>query len=269
MHFNDGTRNQRKLCGWRGRKGDLRWRPCLRHKNVKLYTLFKAEDPENDTLTGGTWLYRKYMEVPPGGVLSRQRNLHWICFLFYFSPEINKPDLSQHSFIMSIKTEPNVRGPYHVGLPLRCYLCRVGSGVWSVVPTPLHAWSGDPRSALNNVSCLGWLYFVMPWCSCVDVLVFVVWNSCALLTVECCGLDESWGPVSQAPQDRGWCGLSIGTTRVHSTGEALWANTSCMDHTKSPLVIYLRGNPASVVMTLGTYMRSLLLDMKENVRALL
>ena len=49
-----------------GRKGeDLRGRPCLRHENLKLYTLFKTEDPENDTPTVGTSLYRKYMEVPP------------------------------------------------------------------------------------------------------------------------------------------------------------------------------------------------------------
>ena len=42
--------------------------PCLRSENVKLYTLFKTEDPENDTLTVGTSLYRKYMGVlpPPG-----------------------------------------------------------------------------------------------------------------------------------------------------------------------------------------------------------
>ena len=31
---------------------------------VNLYTLFKTEDPENDTLTVGTSLYRKYMGVP-------------------------------------------------------------------------------------------------------------------------------------------------------------------------------------------------------------
>ena len=37
----------------------------MRHKSVKLYTLFKTEDPENDTLMGGTSLYRKYMGVPP------------------------------------------------------------------------------------------------------------------------------------------------------------------------------------------------------------
>ena len=38
---------------------------CLRHKNVKSYTLFKTENPENDTLTGGTSLHtRKYMGVP-------------------------------------------------------------------------------------------------------------------------------------------------------------------------------------------------------------
>ena len=50
--------------------------PCSRHKrfkccykekisrddpeNVKLYTLFKTEDPENDTMTVGMSLYRKY-----------------------------------------------------------------------------------------------------------------------------------------------------------------------------------------------------------------
>ena len=49
----------------RGRKEDLKGRPCLRHENVKLYTLFKTEDPEGDTLTVGTSLYREYMGVPP------------------------------------------------------------------------------------------------------------------------------------------------------------------------------------------------------------
>ena len=39
----------------------------LRHKNVKLYTLFKTDDPENDTLTGGTSLYMKHMGVIPPG----------------------------------------------------------------------------------------------------------------------------------------------------------------------------------------------------------
>ena len=249
--------------------------PCLRHKNVKLYTLFKTEGPENDTLTGGTSLYRKYMEVLPGGlceVAELAVNLFPVLLLSRDQQTGSESALVHHvdqdraqrtrSCWSSTSMLPFV-GSGRVGSG------RVGSGVWSVVPTPLHAWSGDPRSALNNVSCLGWLYFVMPWCSCVDVLVFVVWNSFALLTVECCGLDESWGPVSQAPQDRGWCGFSIGATRVHSTSKPLWANTSCMDHTKSLLVIYLRGNPTSVFITLGTYMRSLLWDMKENVRALL
>ena len=47
MHFNEGARNRRKLCDRRGKKKeDLRGRPCLRHENVKLYTLFKTEDPE-------------------------------------------------------------------------------------------------------------------------------------------------------------------------------------------------------------------------------
>ena len=64
-HFNEGARNQRKLCDERGRKGDLQGRPCLRHENLKMYTLFKTEDPENDTLTVGTSLPRKYMGVPP------------------------------------------------------------------------------------------------------------------------------------------------------------------------------------------------------------
>ena len=32
---------------------------------MKLYTLFKTEDSENDSLTVGTSLYRKYMGVPP------------------------------------------------------------------------------------------------------------------------------------------------------------------------------------------------------------
>ena len=32
---------------------------------VTLYTLFKTDDPENDTLTVRTSLYRKYMGVPP------------------------------------------------------------------------------------------------------------------------------------------------------------------------------------------------------------
>ena len=64
-HSNEGTRNQRKLCDRRGRKGEnLRGWPCLRHENVKLYTLFKTEDPENDTLTVVT-LYKKYMGVRP------------------------------------------------------------------------------------------------------------------------------------------------------------------------------------------------------------
>ena len=58
----------------KGRKGDLRWLLC--HKNVKLYTLFKTEDPENNTLTGGMSLYRKYMWVnppppPPPGIRRR------------------------------------------------------------------------------------------------------------------------------------------------------------------------------------------------------
>ena len=44
---------------------DLRGRPCSRHENLKMYTLFKTEDPENDTLTVGTSLPRKYMGVPP------------------------------------------------------------------------------------------------------------------------------------------------------------------------------------------------------------
>ena len=66
MHSNEGARNQRKLCDRRGRKGeDLHRRPCLRHENVQLYTLFKTEDPQNDTLTVGTSLYMKYMAVPP------------------------------------------------------------------------------------------------------------------------------------------------------------------------------------------------------------
>ena len=43
----------------------MQGRPCLRHENLKMYTLFKTEDPENDTLTVGTSLPRKYMGVPP------------------------------------------------------------------------------------------------------------------------------------------------------------------------------------------------------------
>ena len=44
----------------------MRGRPCLRQENVKLYTLFKTEDPENDTLTGGTSLYiGNIWEYPP------------------------------------------------------------------------------------------------------------------------------------------------------------------------------------------------------------
>ena len=31
---------------------------------MKFYTLVETEDPENDTLTVGTSLYRKYMGVP-------------------------------------------------------------------------------------------------------------------------------------------------------------------------------------------------------------
>ena len=47
MHFNEGAQSQRKLCDRRGRKGEDLWgRPCLRHENVKLYTLFKTEDPD-------------------------------------------------------------------------------------------------------------------------------------------------------------------------------------------------------------------------------
>ena len=92
MHFNKGAWNQWKLCDWRGRKGeDLQGRPCLRHKNVKLYTLFKTEDPENDTLTVGTSLYRKYMGVPPlreeglGLVVWRYTVLSWQLCMHYWA----------------------------------------------------------------------------------------------------------------------------------------------------------------------------------------
>ena len=48
-------------------KGEKRrriaWTTVFRHENVKLYALFKTEDPGNDTLTVGTSLYRKYMGV--------------------------------------------------------------------------------------------------------------------------------------------------------------------------------------------------------------
>ena len=40
--------------------------------NVTLYTLFKTEDPENDTLMGGTSLYRKSMEAPHGVFMKRK-----------------------------------------------------------------------------------------------------------------------------------------------------------------------------------------------------
>ena len=49
-HLNEGTRNQRKLCGWGGRSGveDRRgWQ--LARNELKLY-------PKNDTLSGGTSL---------------------------------------------------------------------------------------------------------------------------------------------------------------------------------------------------------------------
>ena len=42
---------------------DLQGRPCSRKE---LYTLLKTGDPENDTLSGGMSLYRKYVEYPPG-----------------------------------------------------------------------------------------------------------------------------------------------------------------------------------------------------------
>ena len=48
----------------RGKKGEDGDDPVLRHENVKLCTLFKRENPENDTLTVGTSLYRKYIGVP-------------------------------------------------------------------------------------------------------------------------------------------------------------------------------------------------------------
>ena len=88
MHFNEGTHNQWKLCDRKGKKEDLPGRLCLRHENVKLYTLFKtgrtlkiipwlAEhwglwgrstrccDHQNGCKeTSGTSPYRKYMRVP-------------------------------------------------------------------------------------------------------------------------------------------------------------------------------------------------------------
>ena len=36
---------------------DLRGWLCWWHENVKLYTLFKREDPENDTLSDRTSLF--------------------------------------------------------------------------------------------------------------------------------------------------------------------------------------------------------------------
>ena len=74
-----GAQNQQKLCDWRERKGeDLRWRPCLGHENVKLYTPCKMDNPENDTMMGGTSPHRKYSvwstssptlpPTPPGNI---------------------------------------------------------------------------------------------------------------------------------------------------------------------------------------------------------
>ena len=87
----NGTRNQRKLCDRRGRKGGLGGPPCLRHENVKLYTLFKTENPENETLTVGTSLKRKYMGVPPpgGGALAPSLlSNSFLCGVFFFPRDI-------------------------------------------------------------------------------------------------------------------------------------------------------------------------------------
>ena len=52
MHFNEGARNQQKLCDRRGRKGeDLQGRPCSRHENEIVYP---AQDSR--TLTMVPWL---------------------------------------------------------------------------------------------------------------------------------------------------------------------------------------------------------------------
>ena len=55
----------------------------FRQKNVKLYTLFKTEDPENDTLTGGMslwigniWEYPPPPPPPPTGILSQKQQTH-------------------------------------------------------------------------------------------------------------------------------------------------------------------------------------------------
>ena len=65
--------------------------------NMKSYTPFKTEDPENYTLTGGMSLYRKYMGVPtpqpptPRGpkwqhrrlVIGSQHCVYWLPKEFY------------------------------------------------------------------------------------------------------------------------------------------------------------------------------------------
>ena len=63
----------------RGRKGDVRGRPCLRPKNVKLYTLFKTEDPENSTQSGGTSLRKYKLVTPPPPLPQIVRSLLRIC----------------------------------------------------------------------------------------------------------------------------------------------------------------------------------------------
>ena len=40
---------------------------CSRRQIVKLYILFKTQDPENHTLLSGTYLFRPNKEVPPPG----------------------------------------------------------------------------------------------------------------------------------------------------------------------------------------------------------
>ena len=55
-HWNEGTRNQWKLCGWRGcKEEDLWWRPCLRLKNLKFCMGVPPPLPPGKNYSWGSW----------------------------------------------------------------------------------------------------------------------------------------------------------------------------------------------------------------------
>ena len=103
-----------------------------------VWTLFKTEDPENDTLTGGTSLYRKYTESapPPTPQASDQdqvRKLRLARRQFYSPHMYSEPMRSCPSAICSCSStfpSPRMSQCWHTPVPLQLFRWGCRQSTW-------------------------------------------------------------------------------------------------------------------------------------------